>query len=217
MLIRLLTCFGLAGLLACSPAAQPKEREQRAESSSGASFQGRIDPRNWDLYLAKVQEHGLSSFSAELRTRLAADTVVMNYYAGLLEGKNPVGVPWDTSVVLWWLAESDDPRYLPVFLPFTRPETEAGATNMVAIYGLARHAEHPDARARLQALARTHPDPITRAQMPFLLMDVDGTAARDLLRATEFHDIHPSIRERVRRHLAQPVRPERGSPPPQDP
>ena len=217
MLIRTFTCFGLATLLACSPGGEPAERQQGAESSSGVSYEGHIDPRNLDLYAAQVAQHGVRSYSAEFRTRLAADTVVMNYYAGLLEGKNPVGVPWDTSVVIWWLAESDDPRYLPVFLRFTRPEAEGRAGNVAAIYGLVRHAENPDVGARLQHLARAHPDRVTRLEVAQRLMDVDGTASRDVLRTMEFHDIHPGMEERVRLHLDQPVRPERRWPPPGDP
>jgi hypothetical protein len=128
-------------------------------------------------FLAPI--HGVSSFSPVMRDRIASDSAIIRLYADILEGREPEPDYWYPSVALWWLAESRDPQYVPLFVRFTESES-ASEEFSAAAYGLAQHANLAVAAQRLRELAAT----ASRAQkveIAVALMYVNSNATRAIL------------------------------------
>lgn len=133
----------------------------------------------------------------EIRDRISNDTAVVQLYADLLEGRAVSSMGWDTATVIWWLAESGNPKYMPIFLRFAQPNQPLAEYQM-ASYGLARRANLPAAQQRIRELT-LGADPFHRSLMALILMHVNDDAARAILRqiAADGMPSFPSERERL--------------------
>lgn len=143
---------------------------------------------------------GVTSFPAEIRARVAGDPRLMQAYADLLEGRRTSPFPWDTNTVVWWLAESGDPRWLPVFLRIARTDEPNLDLFAKAAYGLARHAANPAARERLVALSGTT-DRMQRFFVSTVLGHVNDEPARGVLRQMDDRVMGPQARDQRTRVL----------------
>lgn len=143
---------------------------------------------------------GVAVFSPEVRARVAGDARLMQAYADLLEGRRTSPFPWDTNTVVWWLAESGDPRWLPVFLRFARADEPDLDRFAKAAYGLARHAANPAARERLAALSGA-PHRLQRFFVSTVLGHVNDEPARGVLRQMNDGTLGPRARDQRTRVL----------------
>jgi hypothetical protein len=166
------------------------------------------------LRAAALWQHGVSSIPDDLRSRIANDSAATDLYADLLEGKRTSPWEWHGATILWWLAESSNPKYVPLFLKFSRGNVTDGEFGM-AVYGLARHAANGQARARLREIAQastprgTLPPREQRDHVANMLLVVNNEAARSALREMDVERLSPAMAARVRRVLAASPRPGR--------
>jgi hypothetical protein len=129
-----------------------------------------------------------------VRLRLVHDTAAHRYYAALLtgggEGRAQAGARWDSVEALRWMAEGEDPRYLPLMLRFARAALADTATPssrgllITALHGLGDHARDSSAaRGLLDSLARSggYTDP--RLYALYVLLRLNDEPARAVLRA----------------------------------
>ena len=94
--------------------------------------------------------HGLHTVPDTLRRRVAQDDALLDVYADVALSTRAIDGAWDTLTVVWWLAESGRPEFLPVFL---RHGIVGNRAFSAAVYGLARHASHPSAKSQLLDVA----------------------------------------------------------------
>ena len=138
-----------------------------------------------------------------VRTRLV-EPAAIEFFTHVLEGRREV-VYVDSSAVLHWVAESGKPSNLGVLLEHShyREKSDIGSFP-VAVYGLARLApDIPAARQRLETIATTG----TSEEQYFLtimLMTVNDSTARSILRLVPDEALRPAIALRRDRVLAAP-------------
>jgi hypothetical protein len=124
---------------------------------------------------------------------------------GLLDGTVRSSINWDSSVVVWWLAESGNAEYLPVFLEGSRvPDTTAMFVS--AVYGLVRVASSPAAFQRIEEILRRGSDNARRNTVG-LLAGVNHADARRSLRAAMADGLPQRLADQASRALAQPENP----------
>jgi hypothetical protein len=125
---------------------------------------------------------GVGRISLAVRGRVSADSSIIALYADLVRGTLHTTRRWDTTTVLWWLAESARPEYVPIFLRYAPvdPHARDGQFQM-AVYGLARHAAVGRAASRLRQLA-TMATPMQRQMVVAALLSVNDTLTRAILR-----------------------------------
>lgn len=151
------------------------------------------------LQFARLPRHGFQSFSSADRLRIAKDAPTLAFFAGLLKGTERTAAAWDSAAVIWWLAESGDAQYVPIFLEGSRrPDTSAVFT--VAAYGLVRSSGVPAASRRIEELMRRGTDR-ARANTVALLTVVNDTSARRLLRGALSLGLDAALAERADRAL----------------
>lgn len=126
--------------------------------------------------------HGVSSIPADVRNATVADTALMDWFAALLTGERVSDAPWVPAIALWWLAQTGNPDYLPVFLEWAnRDEADRGDQGAMVALGLARHASDPRAQRALLNLGR-HGSAFTRQGIVGALVMNNDTLSRRLLR-----------------------------------
>lgn len=128
-------------------------------------------------------DHGVGGIPQSLRTRIRASPAAIAFYADILEGKRQVSRS-DTGTLLWWLAESGDPQYVPLLLEHATAETfkRSHSEFISAVYGLARHAAtQPVAFDRLIQFAAM-PSSIDAHWIAMVLVHVNDSASREILR-----------------------------------
>ena len=151
--------------------------------------------------------HGIDGISAQTRARVRASPNALQVYRDLLSGARLTS-PVDTVMALWWLAESDDPAFLPILLRYAETDRSEYVRGM-AIYGLARHAMREDVRARLVVLG-SEPSPGIRLRLAHALMHVNDVHARNVLRDIRDDDLGPKTSELIRQVLVAPARDTKG-------
>jgi hypothetical protein len=160
-------------------------------------------PRDSALLFALLPGHGVTSVPPEVRTRVLADRATLRLYASLLERRVQSAYRWDTATVIWWLAESGDPAYVPIFLKFARPTAHLVQFQM-AVYGLARSASIDTAARRLRELVRTQQG--TEASvLAAMLAAVNDTLTRSILREFPRSRLSAFQQQRVTDVLAAPA------------
>jgi len=154
---------------------------------------------------ATMSQHGVGKMSGEVRQWLASSKTAVDVYAALLERRRN-DVTWDAYTVLWWLAESGESRFVPMFLSRSSARTprEASDVYAVAVYGLARNAaEVPEAFARLrEILLRGSIE--ERAVAGNALAYVNDDTAQGLLRSAASDAFGPIAGPRVALVLSGP-------------
>src|SRR5690349_9036112 len=70
------------------------------------------------LIYIRTPAEGIPTISTVDRSRVLSDPRTIQFYADLVLGRRTVAASWNRHVALWWLAESGDARYVPVFLRF---------------------------------------------------------------------------------------------------
>lgn len=126
--------------------------------------------------------HGFDTYSRADRLRIAADRHALAVLSRLLAGRVRTTVKWDSAVVIWWLAESGDAAYLPVFLEGSRA-SDTTAVFSSAVYGLVRSASAAEASQRIEELLRNGSDD-TRRNTIALLAAINDADSRRLLRSS---------------------------------
>ena len=162
----------------------------------------RPQKRNVDAY-ATQQYHGFGSIPERERLAIASDVRVMRRYAEWLRGRRTAPLRWDTATVLWWLAESDDPSYVPLFVRFSA-DTLFHVQN-VALYGLARHAAIPAVRKRLLGIVAKPHSRDQRTNLVVSLMQVGDAGARSVLARVSASDLPPKVASELEWVRSQPV------------
>ena len=138
-----------------------------------------------DMAYAEARGNGPEFIPDSIRRRIAGTPQTMEAFAGLLRGTTRTSVPWDSAVVLWWLAESNDKRYVPLFLAGSNVAKRRSDQFDAAVYGLTRHADVPAAAARLRAIAEQD-DAVRRMTVIGFLARANTVPARGVLQ--ELHD-----------------------------
>lgn len=134
-----------------------------------------------NLRFAARPTHGVNSISAADFDRVLSDSALLDWLADLLRGEEVTTFPWSPPVALWWLAQSGDAKYIPIFLDWAEREgTGLGDQFAMAAHGLAAHAEVPTVRARIEDLARERPN--NRRWIVESLALVGNASAHDVLR-----------------------------------
>ena len=154
---------------------------------------------------ATMSHHGVGTMSGVVRQRLASSKAAVNAYAAMLEGRRN-DVPWDAYTALWWLAESGESRFVPLFLRRSSARTprEAADVYTVAVYGLARNAaEVPEASVRLREILQRGTVE-ERAVAGLVLAHVNDDAAQGLLRSVASDAFGPTVGPRVALVLSGP-------------
>lgn len=123
---------------------------------------------------------GVATVSDSLRLQVASEEATTDLFERMLLGRAPVPAEFDRAVAVWWLAESGRQKYLSTLLLMSQDTVDTRSLPL-SIYGLARLARLPDARARLQQLSRSNLW-YARVNVPAFLAIVNDTAARSLLR-----------------------------------
>lgn len=151
---------------------------------------------------------GIDGIDANTRARVRASPTALKVYADVLSGDRVASFPFDTVVALWWLAESDEPAFVPIFLRYAEPN-QSEFPRYAAIYGLARHAGRDDVRARLLALASDAPTGL-RLRLADALMHINDDNARLILRGLRHDDLGPRTPAMIRQVLIAPARQTKG-------
>lgn len=141
--------------------------------------------------LATQQYHGVGAIPERVRQAVASDEQVITRYAAWLEGRRPAPLKWDTATVLWWLAESDNPAYVPLFARFSADSDEQ--VQMMAVYGLVRHAEVAAARERLLDIVARPSSRGQRTSLAVALLHVGGPAARGIMARISASDLPRNV------------------------
>jgi hypothetical protein len=140
--------------------------------------QARPEKPNVDAF-ATQQYHGVGAIPVRVRLAVASDTQVIRRYAEWLVGRRAAPLPWDTATVLWWLAESDDSSYVPLFVNFSKDSNDQ--VQLMALYGLARHAANAAARERLLDIVANPSSRHQKFNVAVSLLYVGDPAARQVL------------------------------------
>lgn len=183
-------------LLGCAEPAIEREPESRAQAKSVA-----LTPETATHYVALCFD-GCQPPPTAVRDAIARDPEILKPFEDIRNGQ--FSAPYsDTSLVLRFLAESGDPRFLHHFLRYARVEEPRPhlAIFGAAVYGLSRHADTSGAaRAGLSAALDTEE---VRHRTVEVLMCVRTRTALDLLRSRSFAMYLPEFQARFRRLLAQ--------------
>lgn len=157
--------------------------------SAGSSFaQVPDNVAEENLRFAARPTHGVNSISAADFDRVLSDTAFLHWLADLLTGEESSTFPWSPPVALWWLAQSGDDEYIPIFLDWAeRDDTDLGDQFAMVAHGLAAHAKVPTIRARIRALALERPN--NRRWIVESLALVGDTAAHNVLRDLRQDDL----------------------------
>lgn len=155
------------------------------------------------LGYASTWFHGLNSIPDNLRERVAADRSITDLMEQTLLGRHTAPPGFNKSVALWWLAESGNERYLPTFVRFSREPGDVALD--IALYGLARHAAHPQARARLLELDASATSEVRGWMVGYLALVRDADAV-EVLRAIRRDKLPRAARQQLERALASPAR-----------
>jgi hypothetical protein len=139
-----------------------------------------------------------------VRQRVLADPNAIDLYAQLLHGRHESGRHWDTTVVLWWLAESGQPTYAPLFSQYADSTRHRLGIVQMALYGLARTASVDASASRLRVFSRSD-RPIVQQMTIAALMTVNDTITRALLREVPTDRIPATQHALVVRALATPA------------
>lgn len=159
--------------------------------------------------VTQAPHHGLGGFSTKLRDDILADPQALALYEALLAGENANRIVWDTATVLWWLAESGNPRYASLFARYATLNARYDRFQM-AVYGLARTAASGIARRHLLGIAQTG-SPSQRDIILWMLGRVNDPAARGVLRKWAERRTDPHIAKSIRLVLSRTnVRKEKG-------
>lgn len=148
--------------------------------------------------------HGPASISDAERHRVLSDPGTIEFFGRLIDGT----VAWprgsDTATVLFWLVESGDRRFVPTFLRFARPPQARHQGNMfiTSVAGLARHADVPQAAARLRALIVDPNERDVAFQVASVLATFNDEPARLVLSELSLAQLSESVRSVVTRALA---------------
>jgi hypothetical protein len=158
-------------------------------------------------YVGRLTD-GIDGIDAERRARVRSSPEAISLYAKLLSGERHVSGYVDTAAALWWLAESDDPAFIPLFLRYAGDDMSEFHRAM-AVYGLARHSSRDDVRLRLTVLGQSD-SRRTRGQVTRALVHVNDEHARRILRDVSLDGMGPRMTQLVRRVLAAPARRDKG-------
>lgn len=179
--------------------------------ASPVMAQGPI-PREEALSYTAHYWDGPGSISSETRQRVLADPATIELYAQLITGQ----VPWprgsDTATVLFWLGESGDRRFVPIFLRFARPPQHRRQANMfvTAVAGLARNADVPAAANRLRSLLVDPNEQDVAFQVAGVLATINDEPARRVLAELPVTELPVPVRQVVSQTLASPALPRGG-------
>ena len=184
-------------LVGCAEPAVEREPESRSPAKSAVA----LTPETALDYVALCID-GCAPAPAGVRDAIARDPEILKRFEDILNGQ--FSAPYsDTSLVLRFLAESGDPRFVDHFLRYARLEGPRPhlAIFGAAVYGLSRHADTSGAaRARLNAALNTEE---VRHQTVEVLMCVRTRTALELLRSHSFAMYLPDFQARFRRLLAE--------------
>jgi len=147
------------------------------------------------------QYHGIGAISAELRARIAQDAAAIQRYGDWMEGRRAAPLRWDTATVVWWLAESDNRAYVPLFVAFSSNPDDQIA--QAAVYGLARHAGEPAARERLLRIASDSRSRERHSTLAVLLLHVGDRSAHGILARISAANLPQSVAGVVRDALSR--------------
>ena len=146
--------------------------------------------------------HGFSTHSAADRIRVAGDRNALAILRGLLDGRVRTAVQWDSAVVLWWLAESGDAKYLPVFLKGSRA-ADTTAVFISAVYGLARSASSPESSRRIEEVIQRGSENARRNTIALLAAVTDADSRRLLRGSLSWGRLEPAMADMATRALAR--------------
>ena len=158
----------------------------------------------WVFARTSVQE--LSRIPTGVSAMILADSNALRKFEAFLNGRAATGVRADTGTVIWWLAETRDPRYLPIFLRYSSLGGRGGPeAYLSAVTGLAVHADVPAAHARLLALTSDTSPPEHRRRAVEVLLGVNEPQTRAILAEIGAEFAGDGLREHARRVLAAPA------------
>jgi len=168
-----------------------------------------LSRREADAYTGAPIDCGLPR---SIINRILRDSTTMAYYAELLQGRKQWPRGGDTSVVLGFIAQSGDPRFLPVLLLYARVDSSKHQAHwrMVfsqAVGGLVRLDTLPEAHDRLLALGTSDVGAAYREILAYLLIMQHSSVARELLAQVSTSDCSPRLQAHVRAALAAPPPP----------
>jgi hypothetical protein len=166
-------------------------------------------PNDSIMHYARLPIHGVISWGPAIRQHVVSDRHALDVYASLLDGTSTTTVRWNPYVALYWLAESGEPKYVPILLRFSKPSAnqppiENQLMGFVAAYGPARDAAVDDAANRLRAMARDD-DPTQRRLAVHALVQVNDTVTRALIREIPTAQLPPAVRQEVADALRGPA------------
>ena len=181
-------------------------------ASLGAMLCGLVvTPAAWTQPLSEAEiiafarppiPHGFSTYSAADRIRVSADRNALAVLSGLLHGRVRTALQWDSAVVIWWLAESGDAKYLPVFLDGSRAADTTAVFNS-AVYGLARSASAPESTHRIEEIIRRGSENSRRNTIALLAALNDADSRRLLRRSLSWDALDPYMVDMAKRALAR--------------
>lgn len=156
--------------------------------------------------------HGLSSTPEAVRVRILADRPVMDFFADMLLGRRHVPFSWDSTVVMWWLAQTEREEFLPLFLAGVRKGRNSALFDP-GLLGLAHHLKHPEARSALRAiLGEGNID--NRVSALNALTLVNDSSAHALMREAPRQGLTSEQRQSIDQLLSRPPRDRRRMPDP---
>lgn len=143
--------------------------------------------------------------------RVISDSSTLTFYDDILNGRQPWPAIADTSTLLYYLARSEQDRFLSTFLRFSANTERKNPRDLdkwdMAVVGLVALAGRPEARNRLMSLASANQSFGTRLALSRILANRNSVAAREVLRALDTRDFPAKELERVRATLTQPAAP----------
>jgi hypothetical protein len=134
---------------------------------------------------AGLYVEGPNAIPPETQARVLGDPNALQLYDDMLMGRRTWICCADSSMMLRWLALSEDPRFLPTFLHYANPDLPVGrsAVFSYASLGLIRLATIPAARQRLIELGRPTTRPEFRKQLVRMLEFRNTAETREILQS----------------------------------